>query len=104
PVTASDTTGQGYSYEVWLRLHFTGSGTSITNVKFWKSTAFSPSTGIVDLYGVTSTYTTPTSSASSVATTTLPTSTPGSQNVSIGGSLSGTLSSFPGFTDYIVLQ
>lgn len=107
PVVASDTAGQGYSMEVWLRLHFTGTGTSVSNIHFWKATDFTNNVGFtkpVDKYGVTTTYTTPTSSASAVAVTTTPTANPGSPNVSIAGDVNGTLSSFPAFSDLICLQ
>lgn len=103
-VTASDVAGSGYSMEVWYTFRFSGSGSSVTNIKFWKSTDFSPATGISDKYGVTSSYTTPTASLSAVATGAIPTSVPGSANVSIAGNLAGTLSSFPGDSDYVVLQ
>ena len=92
------------SYEVWLRAHFTDTFNQIDNLQFWMSTDFSPNTGLaVKWDGETETYATPTESTSSVATTAVPTSDPGTANVSIGGSLAGNLSS-AGYSDYIVLQ
>lgn len=104
PIVASDTANQGRSYEVWMRAHFTGTFTSITNIQFWRSTDFAPNTGLT-LYwkGTEVTYATPVTTDSTVATTGVPTSDPGTANVSIGGSLAGTLAA-PGYTDYIVLQ
>lgn len=92
------------SYEVWLRAHFTGTFNTIENLQFWMSTDFSPNTGLsVKWEGEQTTYVTPTESTSSVATTAVPTSDPGTANVSIGGSLSGQLTG-AGYSDYIVLQ
>lgn len=93
------------SYEVWLRAHFTGTFNTIENLQFWMSTDFSPNTGLTLKYKANNqtSYVTPTASTSSVATTAMPTSDPGTANVSIGGSLSGTLSA-AGYSDYIVIQ
>ena len=104
-ITASDATNQGNSFEVWLRAHFTGTFTKIDNIQFWKSTDFSPNTGLtVKWKGNNQTsYVTPTANDSTIATTAVPTADPNTANVSIGGSLSGNLSS-PGYSDFIVLQ
>lgn len=92
------------SYEVWLRAHFTGTFNKIDNIQFWMSTDFSPNTGLaVKWEGEQETYVTPTASTSTVATTAVPSSDPGTANVSIGGSLTGDLSE-AGYSDYIVLQ
>lgn len=92
------------SYEVWIRAHLTGTFNTIENLQFWMSTDFSPNTGLsVKWEGEQTTYVTPTASTSSVATTAVPTSDPGTANVSIGGSLSGQLTG-AGYSDYIVLQ
>lgn len=107
PVIASDTAGEGYSMEVWLRLHFSGTGTSVSNIHFWKATNFTANAGFtapIDKYGVTTTYTTPTSALSAVATTSLPTANPASPNIPIAGDVNGTLISFPSFSDLICLQ
>jgi len=104
PITASDTVDQGRSFEVWMRAHFTGTFTSITNIQFWRSSDFSPATGLT-LYwnGVQTSYVTPIQIDSTIATSTVPMADPGTANVSIGGSLSGSLTGV-GYTDYIVLQ
>jgi len=105
PITAGDSANTGNSFEVWLRMHFTGTFNVIQNLRFWMSTNFSPSTGIsVKWKGNNQTsYATPTTNDSSVATTSVPTSDPGTANVSIGGSLAGTLTA-AGYSDYIALQ
>lgn len=99
PVTA----GQN-SFEVWLRGHFTGTFNRIDDVRFWISTGFSPSTGLAVFFrGTQVIYLQPSSGTSSIATSSVPTSDPGTANVSIGGSLTGSLTS-SGFTDHVVLQ
>lgn len=105
PITASDTADQGRSYEVWLRAHMTGTFNKIDNFQFWRSTDFSPNTGLT-LYwkgNNAGTFVTPVKVDSTIATAGVPTSDPGTANVSIGGSLSGNLTA-TGFSDYIVLQ
>lgn len=92
------------SYEVWLQGHWTGSFNQIDNLQFWMSTDFSPNTGLSVVWdGEQTSYATPTSGDSAVATTSVPTSDPGTANVSIGGNLAGSLSA-AGYSDYIVLQ
>ena len=100
PITAGNN-----SFEVWMRAHFTGTFNQIDNLQFWMSTDFSPNTGLtVKWKGNNSgSYAAPTASTSSVATATVPTSDPGTANVSIGTSLSGNLTA-AGYSDYIVLQ
>lgn len=105
PIVASDTVNQGRSYEVWLRGHFTGTFNNIDNLQFWKSTDFSPNTGLTVYWkgNNVGSYTTPVKTDSTIAVSTVPTSDPGTANVSIGGSLSGAITS-AGYSDYIVLQ
>lgn len=105
PITASDNANEGRSYEVWLRAHFTGTFNQIDNIQFWMSTNFSPATGLTVYWkgNNVGSYVTPVKTDSTIATNTVPTSDPGTANVSIGGSLSGYLSS-AGYSDYIVLQ
>jgi hypothetical protein len=100
PVTA----GQN-SYEVWVRAHFTGTFNLIDNIQFWMSTDFSPNTGLTLKYKANNVgaHVPSVKTASTVATTAMPTSDPGTANVSIGGSLSGNLSA-AGYSDYIVIQ
>ena len=105
PITASDTADQGRSYEVWIRAHFTDTFNVIDNLQFWMSTDFDPATGLtVKWKGNNSgAYSTPIKTDSAKATATVPSSDPGTANVSIGTSLSGTLTS-AGYSDYIILQ
>lgn len=92
------------SYEVWLRAHFTDTFNIIDNLQFWMSTDFSPNTGLAVVFaGDQETYVTPVKTESVIATDPVPTSDPGTANVSIGGSLSGQLVA-AGYSDYIVLQ
>lgn len=99
PITAGNN-----SYEVFLQGHFTGVFNLIQDIRFWQSTAFSPSTGLtVKWKGTQTIYLQPAAVTSSLATSSVPTSDPGTANVSIGGNLSGSLTT-SGYTDYIVLQ
>ena len=92
------------SYELWLQGHFTGTFNSISDVRFWMSTNFSPSTGLsVKLRSNQTSYVQPVNSVSSIATSTISSSDPGTTNVSISGSLSSSLST-SGYTDYLVMQ
>jgi len=92
------------SYEVWLQGHFTGSFNSIYDLRFWMSTDFSPNAGlVVKNKSNQQSYGQPTNATSSIATATIGTSDPGTANVSIGGSLTSSLTT-SGYTDYLVLQ
>ena len=103
--TSNPITAGNNSYEVWLRMHFTDSFNKIDNLQFWMSTDFSPNTGLsVKWKGNNAgAYQTPTKVTSTVADGAVPTSDPGTANVSIGGNLAGNLTS-AGYSDYIVLQ
>lgn len=97
PITAGNS-----SMEVYLRAHFTGTFTKIDNLQFWQSAAFSPATGLQVTAAMNNvSYATPTTTDN--GSSNVPTSDPGTANVSIGGSLSGNLSS-AGYSDYIKLQ
>lgn len=100
PITAGNN-----SYEVWLRAHFTGTFNQVDNLQFWMSTDFSPNTGLTMKYKANNVgaYVTPVATTSTVATVAMPTSDPGTANVSIGTSLAGTLVA-AGYSDYIVMQ
>lgn len=98
PITAGT-----YSYEKWVRANFTGSFTRIENIQFWKSDGAYVTGEQINWTGQATQYNTPTESGSSFATVAVPESDPGTANVSIGGSLSGSLTS-DGYSDYIVLQ
>ena len=93
------------SYEVWLRMHFTDAFNKVDNLQFWMSTDFSPNTGLSILWkgNNAGAYQTPTKVTSTVADEAIPTSDPGTANVSIGGNLAGSLVA-AGYSDYIVLQ
>jgi hypothetical protein len=98
PITAGNN-----SFEVWLKGHFTDSFNRIQNIKFWKSVG-SFGTGETILWdGTTEVYVTPVATASAIAISALPTANPASANVSIGGSLSGYLTS-AGYSDFIIMQ
>ncbi|MDO8487701.1 MAG: hypothetical protein Q7S31_00105 [bacterium] len=99
----------GNSCEKWQRFHVTDIGTStrINNLKVWRSgslgaDAIHMTNARTSDYGG-STYATPTADPSTVASQIMPTSTPGSANLGIGGSLSGTISS-SGYSDFLVHQ
>jgi len=99
PITA----GQN-SYEVYLRGKFTGTFNTIDNVQFWKSTDFSPATGLAVKWDPTtpSAYATPVTGVSR-AVSGIPSGDPGTANVRCrGGLASGLVAS--GYTDYLVLQ
>ena len=98
PITAGNN-----SYEVWLKGHFTGSFNKVQNAKFWKS-AGGPDSGVsIKWDGVTTAYVTPVTGDSTIATADVPTASPGSANVSFGGSLAGSITA-AGFSDYIIMQ
>lgn len=97
PITAGES-----SYEVYLRAKFTGTFNTIDNLQFWQSTAFSPSTGLqVTFDGNNVSYATP--SETDNGNSAVPSSDPGTANVSISGALTGQLSA-SGYSDYILLQ
>jgi len=99
PITAGNN-----SFECWLRGHFSGTFNRIDDVRVWQSTNFSPSTGLQIFWSGTQViFLQPSQATSSIATSSIPTADPGSANVSIGGSLSGSLTT-SGFTDHVVLQ
>lgn len=98
------------TYEKWQKIHVTAMGGSskIDNLKIWRTGALGGSAvhltnARTSSYGGAPTYATPTASASSVATQTMPTSAPGSANLGIGGSLTGSLTA-TGSSDYLVHQ
>lgn len=99
PITA----GQN-SMEKWLRGFWSGTFNIIRDVRFWQSVAFSPATGLQVMWkGDQQIYLQPAAGTSSIATSSVPTSDPGTANVTIGGNLSGSLTT-SGATDHIVLQ
>lgn len=105
PITASNSPNQGRSYEIFLRAHYTGTFATVSNIKFWMSQNFNPADGLTVYWkGNNQTaYATPVKTDSALASAIVPSSNPGTANVSIGGSLAGVLSS-AGYSDYIVIQ
>lgn len=92
------------SYEKYVRGYFSGDFTKIYNVYFWKSAGDYVVGEAIKYKGdIGGTYIQPVNTTSVQATTAIPVSTPGSPNVTIGSSLSGSLTA-AGYTDYIVLQ
>jgi hypothetical protein len=98
PITAGT-----YSYEKWIKAAFSGSFTRIENIQFWKSAGAYVTGETIAWEGEQTTYAAPTNSGSTIATTAVPDADPGTANVSIGGSLSGSLTT-AGSSDFIVLQ
>jgi hypothetical protein len=87
--------GSSYSYERYLRGHWTGTFSTITSIYFWKS-AGTPGTGWTINAGnkANQTYATPVATASTIATAAIPTTQ--------GTGLTPTYAA--AFCDYIVLQ
>lgn len=93
------------SYEVWLRAMFTGAFSVIRDLRMWLSTNFSPATGLLLRFkGTQQIYLQPGVGSSSIATSSFPTSDPGTANISIGGDLSGSIVTSSGMSDFIVSQ
>lgn len=105
PITA----GQR-SYAKYQRLHCTNinGSTSISNLKVWRTGSLGGSdthvtNARISAYGGAATYATPVSTAVSGADQTMPSSSPASANLGIGGSLSGSLTA-AGYSDYLIHQ
>lgn len=105
----------GHAYEKWLRFYVSdmGGSTIVDNLKVWVSnlgggwkTGEGISCNLITSGYAAATYPTagPIQTDSSVATNAIPESEPGSANLGIGGSLSGTIESVPAYSDYMVLQ
>lgn len=92
-----------YSYEKKIKLYFGGTFTSISDVVFYKNSGALVTGEVLNYTGQVTTWSSPTNSVSTDATTAIPTSEPASANVSIGGSLTGSLLA-EGSTDFIILQ
>lgn len=96
--------------EKWQLLHVTDMSTSsrINNLKIWRSGALGANAihltnASMTGYGGTATYTTPTTAISTVANQIMPSSTPATANLGIGGSLTGSLAA-SGYSDFFVQQ
>lgn len=98
PITAGT-----YSYEKWVKANFSGTFTRIDNIQFWKSAGAYVTGETIAWTGQQESYVAPTTTVSSYASAAVPTADPGTANVSIGGSLSGSLST-AGSSDFMVLQ
>lgn len=104
PITAGSN-----SYEKWQKLEVTAMGGSskVKDIKVWYTGTLAGSDALktnarTSSYGGAATYATPVAATSSVATQTMPSSAP-ANNLGIGGSLTGELTS-TGSTDYLVHQ
>lgn len=101
PINAGDR-----SYEVWLRAKFTGTFNSISNLQVWRSTDFSPNTGLSLKWAPNglSAYSTPVSGTAKCVSA-IPTSDPGTANLRIKtfSSLTASLTS-SGYSSYLVTQ
>ncbi len=99
PITAGNN-----SYEVWLRGNFSGTFNQVDNGQFWMSTDFAPNTGLpIEWEGDNVTWAQSVKTDSTKAVTAMPTSDPGTANVSFAGTLGGNITS-AGYSDYIVMQ
>jgi hypothetical protein len=117
PITAGNN-----SYTVWLRGNWSGTFNRISNVQFWRSSNFAPSTGLSIKWKNRDAYATPatTDIATDLSGVAIPTSDPGTGNVKListshnssgytegsGGFIdkSGSDVDSSGFSTYIVLQ
>ena len=104
PVTPGNNT-----YEKYQRFHVTNMGGSskIDNLRVWRTTALGgaavhKTNARTTSYPGAATFATPTASASAY-TQTMPTSEPGTANLGIAGSLSGSFAG-TGYSDYLVHQ
>jgi hypothetical protein len=98
PITAGNN-----SYDVWLKGHFTGTFNKVQNGKFWKSSGALGTGEAIQFVGHITAYHQPTTGDSSYASADVPTSSPGSANVSFGGDLAGNITG-AGYSDFVVLQ
>lgn len=98
------------SHEKWQLIHVTDMGTStvISNIQVWRTGSLGASAAhltnaTTTNYAGSATYTTPSQTRSSVAVFQMPTAAPGTPNLGIAGSLTGTLTA-PGYSDFLVHQ
>jgi hypothetical protein len=90
------------SYEKWFVGSWGGTFSKINNVQFWKSNG-AYVTGEVVKWGSSTTYVRPTTTTSTVALGSVPIAAPGSQNVLMQGTLTGSIVT-TGSSGLIVLQ
>lgn len=98
------------TFEKAQRYHVTNMGGSskIDNLKVWRTGALGGSAvhltnARTASYTAKTTYTQPVNTESSIAVVTMPTSTPSTANLGIGGSLSGSFTN-TGYSDYLYHQ
>ncbi|TSC86762.1 MAG: hypothetical protein G01um101416_616 [Microgenomates group bacterium Gr01-1014_16] len=98
------------SCDKWQLVHVTnmGSSTRISNFKVWRSgslgaNAVHMTNARASDYGGAQTYSTPATTTSTLANQVMPTGSPASANLGIGGSLSGVLTA-SGYSDFLVHQ
>ena len=84
-------------------MHFSGSFTRIENLQFWKSAGALVGGEVINWTGQKTAYAVPTETTSTFADTAIPTADPGTANVSITATLSGSLTA-EGDSDFIILQ
>ena len=107
PITAGT-----YSYAKWVRGMWTGSFTRVDNIQFWKSAGDYVGSEALNTSVTTGTFSatdflTPTNDQETKASVAMPTADPGTQNVGVGGSLTGSITSSTAGSnecDYIVIQ
>jgi hypothetical protein len=108
PASYPITAGQN-AYEKYLRFHVTAMGGSnkIDNLQIWKSAGAYPTGGGIQTNLETSSYSAVSFATPSTSTFTdnvMPTADPGSANLGIGGSLSGSITSDDNYSDYWKFQ
>jgi len=91
------------TFEKYVKGGFTGTFSTINNFRFYLSIGTIQANDHIYFNGQITSYTQPIKTDSTIATVDIPTTEPGTANVSIGGNLLGSLSA-PGTSDYIVLQ
>lgn len=110
PITAGT-----YSYSKWVRGAWTGSFTRIDNLQFWMSASGTgyvtgetlKVSGTTASYAGTNVYATPTNAVSAQAVNAMPIAAPGTANIGVVGSLTGsiTTSAAPNnMSDFMVVQ
>lgn len=105
PVTPGNRT-----YAKYQRVHVTnlGGSSKIDNLKVWRTGALGGAATHVTnarlaAYGGAAAYAQPVATAIAGADQTMPTATPASANLGIGGALAGNLAA-PGYSDYLIHQ
>lgn len=110
PITAM---AGGASYEKYFRLYVSnlGGSSSVSNIRIWLSsigtgfeTGEAMKTNLVTSGYTAAVYAQPVNTTSTAATQTMPTTQPSSANIGIGGSLAGSVTVAPAYSDYVILQ